>query len=581
MGENDSTLDVSIQPSIDTKENSYSCSRAKNGAKFDKRITKQLIEISEDVYDDEQLSNKVYVGGTQEKLDSWEYNTPNPKFVTAKRKKSLSVPSEPVNGDEMNKTDSDPYSQCYEIDFVECPAWRIGVEPLTYRYMSNHGRYRAYKLGQRLINVNSRLRSNGKVNYDRHKLRNAIQTELKMEFETFLHCEKLRRSMIRQQQLAELKNIMRRENKTNTESCVKDSKEMPAQELQEYPDKKDMPFSVIKEGNIDSDSTPRSNISFMSSQTPLPPITVPLVFSEDPSDLQRKASEEINSTMQSSREEPEKSQRLWHIPPQISVNKDSDILLRHRSAPKLLENSNHSESGSRVSSSRNGTTARGVKEGHLYRLKKLPTISDFHEHHQENNSSNAAKDSFVIRRMSQPVNNYNKVRSDDTASITSEPPPPLAATPVLQGTAYDVNKLRISTSEIFNTNPEIVTLLDDVRASQRAANSNEQAPLRYLAEKYKRNEQLESGDSLEDVITTKQYISSKSRTGLNPYLRKPRLQIASQPVSVDACLEQDFSDAFQTIPMSKKPVRNAMSGDVMPGMLVRRAEISMTSKRVI
>ena len=78
----------------------------------------------------------------------------------------------------------------YERDFVDVPAWKICVEPTTYRYVPNNGRYRATKLARRLEIQRCVRKTTDKLNPEQKHLQREIQRELRREFDVFMQYQK-------------------------------------------------------------------------------------------------------------------------------------------------------------------------------------------------------------------------------------------------------------------------------------------------------------------------------------------------------------------------------------------------------
>lgn len=513
-----------------------------------------------------------------------------------------------------------------QVNFVDCPSWRMAVEPLTYRFMPGSGRYRAYKLGQQLLSV-GRIRDNkgSKFVHDRQKLKIGIQKELQPEFELFIEQEKQRSMVSKQKELAENKakkekshkkhSQIHDESKTDiTQDVTQESRNISNSIPQDIPSSQKEDVSMAKKQSKIDDFTPRSNLSILSSQTPLPPIAIPLISKDDEDEEGNGEKDTSNDNME--RESGESSEKLWDMT--SSVSSTNIYEMRRRSAPNAATPSElnvHSEPGTRVSS-RNSDFMKSVrKDSHLYnmyKLKRLPTISDHFHHPSDDNSSprinnSDAKQTLMVRKIAQPVNNSSNEQEPirlyrhtdmDTISVTSEPP--IAQSPVLQGSGYDLNKLTMKTNgknnipvyPHYQVNPEAVSLIDQVRAISQSTEGaimkntgvtgQDQTQLQYLAAKYNGSQRLlddYSNESLENMISTKQFLNSKTRTGLNPYLRKPKVgSKAGQPF---VGLGQGIEETFRTLPISAKPVSGMNRDEVMPDMLVRRAEKFMTNKRVI
>ena len=90
-----------------------------------------------------------------------------------------------------------------EFEFVNGPTWQTAVDPKTYHYLPQNGRYRATKLAKRL-HVNSNKSNNRKgfgnqrsSRASRAVLMDLIQKELKSEYDMFLMVEKQRKSLKR------------------------------------------------------------------------------------------------------------------------------------------------------------------------------------------------------------------------------------------------------------------------------------------------------------------------------------------------------------------------------------------------
>ena len=133
-------------------------------------------------------------------VSAWEDVVPCPQYMSNSRKKKsdalalCSDTSDIANGQVVHKRRN------YELDFVNCPAWRMGVEPMTYRYLPSNGRYRAFKLARRHDTPKpfQKSFSTTKLSTDLRHLQKEIQRELRKEFDMFLSVEKQKSSVMRQ-----------------------------------------------------------------------------------------------------------------------------------------------------------------------------------------------------------------------------------------------------------------------------------------------------------------------------------------------------------------------------------------------
>ena len=596
------------------------------------KISNRLLDIFNDLWDNEQLIPKVYVGGSLDSVIGWENTVPNPQYIVPKRRKST-IQEESVVEESAVEAE-DKLQRNYELEFVNCPPWKIGVEPFTYRYMGNNGRYRAYKLARKLVNSNRAKVGHvemGNLNPDKRLLQREIQRELRREFDTFVKTEREVSALFRQKELAaaNLKQKKRRQEKTENQSERDEKKSTETEQGKgKVTSEDDNPVTSNSE-------TPRSNLSILSSQTPLPPITIPLLSSEKEETQVKQLSRSMDDLSTIKAEGAKKEEKLWHIPPSVNVDNQAELRGRSRrfewSAQAVVLQSS-SEPPSRISPrvSRNNKSAplakidtnSGYQLNSGYRLQKLPTISDFNDNEYESSQEYVGQKEVLLgqgyqiksadqgfignkgpRRRDDIVSKHQC--QDDTMSIISEPLMPRS--PVLQGTAYDIRKLRASANQFHQLYPDTVSLVGDIRSvynqNQGYPESNSTRDNVVSAGDYQREgngppdfsmlvkqkgekikEDTQQVQDLTKIISTKQYVNTKTRTGLNPYLRKPKPGTDAIHQQLITMEQPDIAETLATIPLNEPTPglsNHVRRGDVMPEMMVRRAEISLTNKRVI
>ena len=143
------------------------------------------------------------------------------------------------------------------------PAWKMGVEPRTYRYVPDNGRYRASKIGSRsagMAVVRHDHKTYQKLSWQQKQLQKEIQRELRKEFEKFTEYEKLRR-----------------------EGALQDAAEMNAMSSPgtQHPPVADEAHSGASAEDSCNCKRPEEEEAAMATRSPspveLPPIAVPLV----------------------------------------------------------------------------------------------------------------------------------------------------------------------------------------------------------------------------------------------------------------------------------------------------------------
>ena len=115
---------------------------------------------------------------------SWELSISNPRLISkARRQKTTYNQEQPAESQEARSK---------EYEFVDAPAWRICVDPNTYSYVPNNGRYRASKLVKKIDNQRyaARRLQYQQVPPERQQLQREIQRDLRQEFEMYLKQEK-------------------------------------------------------------------------------------------------------------------------------------------------------------------------------------------------------------------------------------------------------------------------------------------------------------------------------------------------------------------------------------------------------
>lgn len=183
----------------------------------ERRFLRQLMRFS-DEFTDNDLNTVAIIPEDKIDVSAWDNLDPNPKYLLNIKKKKLDSLS--IETDLTNASSSLHTKRDFELEFVRCPAWRIGVEPVTYRYMPNNGRYRASKLAKRLHvpKAFKKSFSTPKLSSDSTHLKSEIHRELRKEFEMFISLER-QQSIVKRQQEAKEQREQRISNgiKTHTE----------------------------------------------------------------------------------------------------------------------------------------------------------------------------------------------------------------------------------------------------------------------------------------------------------------------------------------------------------------------------
>ena len=126
-------------------------------------------------------------------ISEWEHTTPNPRLSIARPKRTKAAT---ICQDDRDYPSEEKRSKEYE--FVDAPAWRICVEPSTYQYVPNNGRYRASKLVKRIESQRHvkrlQYQQETRMTPERQHLQREIQRELRKEFEMYLKLEKDKQS---------------------------------------------------------------------------------------------------------------------------------------------------------------------------------------------------------------------------------------------------------------------------------------------------------------------------------------------------------------------------------------------------
>ena len=171
-------------------------------AKLEKKVTDRLLNLGEEVNCEELLD--LITWDHYDNVSGWEDASPNVRYNLPTRRRRPHASSQEENTsspyysshqakNDWRRGDGNQKKRCYELDFVDSPAWKICIEPTTYRYIPNNGRYRASKLVKKLeIQKCVRKTCNEKLSPEQRQLQRDIQRELRREFETYLRMEKQR-----------------------------------------------------------------------------------------------------------------------------------------------------------------------------------------------------------------------------------------------------------------------------------------------------------------------------------------------------------------------------------------------------
>ena len=110
-----------------------------------RKLTDDLLDISEsDGYRDAALvASAILANNSVELVSPWQATATLSVRVRTKKRKSHGKSHQPDDGGEYGTSAKWDPSSSY-------PAWRIGVDPLTYHYVVDNGRYRAVKLARKL-----------------------------------------------------------------------------------------------------------------------------------------------------------------------------------------------------------------------------------------------------------------------------------------------------------------------------------------------------------------------------------------------------------------------------------------------
>lgn len=155
-----------------------------------------------------------------ESVAGWERTVPNVKYDSPKKRRDQAAHAPAQTQDDIGISyyGNQPrtYTGCYSnrttkngsrypegdnrwpggVSFPgeSIPAWKIGVEPKSYRYMPNNGRYRASKLIMAKYEMyRPSRRVLDKLTPEQKQLQKEIQRELRKEFEMFNEYERLKK----------------------------------------------------------------------------------------------------------------------------------------------------------------------------------------------------------------------------------------------------------------------------------------------------------------------------------------------------------------------------------------------------
>ncbi|ELU14682.1 hypothetical protein CAPTEDRAFT_204424 [Capitella teleta] len=165
------------------------------GIRFEKnprvrRINEMLLNLSEENFEEDERE-KVLVHPAKETWTAWQRIEPLlHKEVTPKRRRNLPpVIRSPEGIPGREQAANSPRHRNFEVEFVDGPIWKMGLEPNTSRYILGNGRYRAHKLAQRLIKERETQRNTGRMCLEQKTLMAFIQKYFKREFEVYLKFE--------------------------------------------------------------------------------------------------------------------------------------------------------------------------------------------------------------------------------------------------------------------------------------------------------------------------------------------------------------------------------------------------------
>ena len=608
--------------------------------KNDRRHRRQLVSCSDALLDNDYLminclpTENIVVG-------AWENVVPCPQYVTNSRKKKNDLLA--ISSDTSDLTSGQTtvrQRRNYELDFVNCPAWRMGIEPMTYRYMPSNGRYRAFKLARRQDTPKAFKKSfsTSKLSTDARHLQKEIQRELRKEFEMFLSVERQKSSMMRQLEAKQrIQHEKKNQHGTNAVSDLKGNSSglraaSPHDSVIATPDDSSNPGCAAQDSNAKSKSVPALNMQQLSKEQGeyyLEQVSTRLKEMEKDvyNRVPLKRFEGCLEATGYSKPESEPKQQQTDQTSNYSLNRYRKLPGVNDSATLSLAKTNYNKCSRVVNDDTNCTdqTASGLVTHSAKQpdAKLLDTPrTTLHMPHplmyyppdlsRVNDTANPGP--ALAKAVSKPVNGVQKV-----GDMSNQ------GRPFRLVSEY---KLRKGSSEqAFDTlDPETFNVIDTIRSSYQLCGSRSEeevsvesrstgavarqcsvtqaeAPSRFVDprgsnvtpnyEDYARSQvihrksyggrQLDKSQLISDCdfLLTSFGGGEKTRPGAPSILRRPRASRA--PLLEETLTVPAPAKTVHDVSGDSSPKLSAHSvrGNIMPEVMIRRAEIAVTSKRII
>ena len=260
--------------------------------RYDRNLVDTLLNIDQELHDNETLLD-VITPATTESLSPWALTVPNPKFIphVPKKKHAKSADDSqhsyrPVLSTEIRYKER--FRRSHETDIRTSSQYNHCVEPTTYRYVPNNGKYRLNKGSPQNTSPSLNLRRmkclDKYISPEQRVVQREVQKSMKKE-------EQLQQELVKQQEESGKHNVLH-EREKDPKEIEKRSDSIGSYSPTEVRE------SVKNEGLSDSTSkdTDRKTIQPKIHQTiDLPAMDIPLVGKQISQKFMEKFSRRINA----------------------------------------------------------------------------------------------------------------------------------------------------------------------------------------------------------------------------------------------------------------------------------------------
>ena len=159
-----------------------------SSVKTERGLTESLLDVGESVGEKDELLPKVISLELAESIAAWPNAAPNARIVIQRKKRVPAHSADEINVRTRNHVEeyARKNRRGFDLENTTSSSWRMCIEPTTYRYLPNNGRYRSTKVEHKVdrdSKIARTIRSMEKLTPEQRHLQKEIQCELRKEFE--------------------------------------------------------------------------------------------------------------------------------------------------------------------------------------------------------------------------------------------------------------------------------------------------------------------------------------------------------------------------------------------------------------